>query len=555
MLLTLAGIGIMSMVVGFLFFTGAASSVNIDSDPLTWNRLFFGFNFRILTAFGFFLLLIGLFPVLAVLDASAKRGVKKLYVHLVLLVGFGLITLIYSMLSYPELGDQGYLKPLDSYQTWFDYFIVAALLIIIGLSPLLFSVQNRERLWNFKLLFGLFIVVGLLLQIISMVISFGIFDLTEMGLPEIGWDYFFLFGIIILFLGLVPLLLTASTRFRNVLHRLRIFWILGALIGIGILLGSYLVFTNPELIDLDIDWVIYFVYGTLLTILTVLLLVSSKQLHKTIYKLRYIWLLSLFLGIILVVISTILVLPTSPDIEAAIGTLLGNDFLGATWDIFYMYGIIITIVSLIIICSILYFETEEFIGLEGLIESVERLPDIEASSSEMIAYLEILSKSHENMVNQFKEAVRADKFRPRVYEAIVKEYQYRNRNIKSRIERFRKAGAIVSGVEEVETLFDVALGEPSEVVPSAPSPPPPTEVAKPAPPPTPPPTGPPAPSSQVPSPPPSPLSAPPAPGVMPSQPTESPLDLIADARSTSIAELRGEMLKELRRLREIFKEE
>ncbi|MHA1969586.1 MAG: hypothetical protein ACW964_17535 [Candidatus Hodarchaeales archaeon] len=41
----------------------------------------------------------------------------------------------------------------------------------------------------------------------------------------------------------------------------------------------------------------------------------------------------------------------------------------------------------------------------------------------------------------------------------------------------------------------------------------------------------------------------------PDRSPQSPLDLIADARSTSIAELRGEMLKELRRLREIFKEE
>ncbi|MFX0204427.1 MAG: hypothetical protein ACFFDT_00450, partial [Candidatus Hodarchaeota archaeon] len=82
-----------------------------------------------------------------------------------------------------------------------------------------------------------------------------------------------------------------------------------------------------------------------------------------------------------------------------------------------------------------------------------------------------------------------------------------------------------------------------------------------------PPSAPPVPPSQTPpipsstGAPPAPPSAslgvppPPSPGVTPSQPSESPLDLIADARSTSIAELRGEMLKELRRLREIFKEE
>jgi hypothetical protein len=185
----------------------------------------------------------------------------------------------------------------------------------------------------------------------------------------------------------------------------------------------------------------------------------------------------------------------------------------------------------------------------------------------MAAYLEILSKTQENMVNQFKEAVRADKFRPRVYESIVKLYQDRNRMIKSRITRFQKVGAAISAEEDVEALFDVALGEPSEEAPSEPPLPPIAEaVTAPTPPPTPP-SPPPAPPSTTPSLPPStgvlptppstPLGAPPppSPGVTPSQPSESPLDLIADARSTSIAELRGEMLKELRRLREIFKEE
>jgi len=52
-----------------------------------------------------------------------------------------------------------------------------------------------------------------------------------------------------------------------------------------------------------------------------------------------------------------------------------------------------------------------------------------------------------------------------------------------------------------------------------------------------------------------PSTPPPTPGTISEKSPQSPLDLIADARSTSIAELRGEMLKELRRLREIFKEE
>jgi hypothetical protein len=562
-LLTLVGIGILGMIIALLYFTGVISSVDHTADPVTWSRTLFGFDYRVITAYSFFLVLIGFLPVLVVMDASAKKSVKKLYVHLLLLFGIGLLILIYSVLVYGT-----YLTPFDPLQTWFEYFILAALLIIFSLMPILFSIQDHERLWSFKLLFALFILVGLILQIISIVIYAQIFEI-----PDVGWDIFFLFGLILLFLGMVPLLLTAGPTFRENLHRLRIIWILGALIGIVLVLVSYLVYAG--ILDLpDIDWFVILAFGGLLTLLTILPLTSVVQLTDILHKLRIIWLLTLFLGIISVIISAILILPESSEVEAAVGTLLGTSLFEVTWDVYYMYGTLITILSLTFICSILYFETEEESGAGGLVESVDRLPGIETTPSEMVAYLEILNKSQENMVNQFKEAVRADKFRPRVYESIVKLYQDRNRVIKTRISRFQKAGAAISAEEEVEALFDVALGEPSEAAPDAPSLPSIAQAVETPTPPSPPPTTPPTPPSAPPAPPsqappiPSPSAAPPtppsaslgapsppSPGVTPSQPSESPLDLIADARSTSIAELRGEMLKELRRLREIFKEE
>ena len=82
-LLTIAGIGILSILVALLYFSGVASSVESG----VWSRNILGFNYGILTAFGFFLLSIGVFPVLVVLDANAKKGVKKIYVHLLFLVG------------------------------------------------------------------------------------------------------------------------------------------------------------------------------------------------------------------------------------------------------------------------------------------------------------------------------------------------------------------------------------------------------------------------------------------------------------------------------------
>ncbi|MFX0204428.1 MAG: hypothetical protein ACFFDT_00455, partial [Candidatus Hodarchaeota archaeon] len=477
-LLTLAGIGILGMIVALLYFTGVANSIDINADPVTWSRTFFGFDYRVITAYSFFLVLVGFLPVLVVMDASAKKSVKRLYIHLLLLFGIGFLMLIYSALVYGT-----YLTPFDPLHTWFEYFILGALLIVLSLMPMLFSIQDHERLWNFKLLFLLFILIGIVLEIIS-IVSYG----QILEIPDIGWDIFFLFGLILLFLGMVPFLLTAGPTFRENLHRLRIIWILGALIGIVLVIVSYTVYAG--ILDLpDIDWFVILAFGGLLTLLAILPLTSAVQSTKTIRKLRFIWLITLFLGMIFVIVSAILILPESPEVEAAVGTLLGTSLFEVTWDVFYMYGVLITILSMTFICSIMYFETEEESGPGGLVESIDRLPGIETTPSEMVAYLEILSKSQENMVNQFKEAVRADKFRPRVYESIIKLYRDRNRAIKTRIARFQKAGAAVSVEEDVEALFDVALGEPSEAAPSAGPPLPPiAEAVEPPKPPSAPPT-------------------------------------------------------------------
>ncbi|MFX1247328.1 MAG: hypothetical protein ACFFBQ_08080 [Promethearchaeota archaeon] len=101
-LLTIAGIGVLSLFIALLYFTGVASSVDTAADPIRWNRLFYGLDYRVLTAFGFFLSIVGLFPSLAVLDTRGKKSVKKLYFHVLLLVGIGFLMLIYSNLVYGD---------------------------------------------------------------------------------------------------------------------------------------------------------------------------------------------------------------------------------------------------------------------------------------------------------------------------------------------------------------------------------------------------------------------------------------------------------------------
>lgn len=533
-LLTLSGIGILGMVIGYLYFSGIAST----------DRLFFGFSYEIIYAFSFFLLIIGFFPVLAAGDIDAKKSIKKIYVHLLLLLGFGFIFLIYSFLVYWDR-----LAPFNPSHTWFDYAIVATILIVFTLSALLFSVQNKERLWNFKILYGILILFGFLVLIVSTVVYGGYLDsIIDEGI--ITWEILLIIAGILLFMGLMPLIINASTNFRDILYKLRIIWLIGLLPGILLLVIAGLI--NAGYVDsslfLNIQWEVFYLYGSLLLVILLLFLAGAKNLHETLYKLRAIWLLSFLIGILVVLFSFIVILPTSPDIS----NIIGSFGLEMYYDVSYMYGIAITIFSLIFICSIVYFETEELVDSSGISGTSDLISESETTPGEMIAYLEIIQKSNENTINQFKEALREDKFRPRVYETLIKRHQDSNRAMKTKLEKLKSKSPLVSKDEPVSSLFDVALGTKSET----PTPPP---SSTPTAPPKPTPKGPPMPPKPAPSPPPTapsvPSPLPTAPSVPSAPPPQSPLDLIADARSTSIAELRGEMLKELRRLREIFKEE
>jgi hypothetical protein len=447
--------------------------------------------------------------------------------------------------------------------TWFDYSIVAVILIVFTLSSMLFSVQNHERLWNFKILFGILTILGFLLSIASMIVYGGyIPDIQDI----ITWDLLLLIAGVLFFIGFIPLLMYASTRFRDLLHKLRIIWlicVLGGLVPFAIagLINAGIV---EQSMLLNIDWYAFFIFSVFFLTISLLLLAGARDLYGTLHKLRFLWLITFFIGIILVIFSFIAVLPTSPFIYDAIGSF----GLEMYFDISYMYGVAITIFSLIFICAIAYFETEEIADSYGVPSVSDLISESETTTGEMIAYLEIVQKSNENIISQFKEAVREDKFRPRVYESLIKRYQDSNRSVKARLEKYKKRSPLTSEEEAVSSLFDKAIGtKPTTTLPpstppvdapkSTPSAPPMPPKSTPSAPPMPPKTVPPP--TSIPSVPPAmpsiPSAPPTTPSITPDKSPQSPLDLIADARSTSIAELRGEMLKELRRLREIFKEE
>ena len=549
-LLTFTTLGIMSIIFGFLYFTGAASS----------NRLLLGFDYKILIAFGIYLTLITVLPVLSGMDARAKTSVKKISPHLILMVCAGVLGLIYSFLVYGI-----YLTPIDVQHSWIDYFTISATILILGLLPLLFAIKDRDRLWNLKYVYFALIIVGIVLEIVA-VLVYGHYLDTLIQSLDVGWDAFFLSGGIFLLLGFSPLLIGASSNLRDFFNKTRFLWIIGVVISFAFIILSLAIridVLEPTAI-LDTEWFVWFWFGSLLLVVTTGILSSSRDFAGFLNKFSVIWILALLVGVIMFIISLLLAASSSPEIVDIIA--LPDNLAGYTWDFYFMYGAVISFFSIIIIISIIYFETEDVSGDVSSGLTTESFRDLKTTPSEMVTYLEILSKSEAALINQFKEAVREDKFRPRVYETLLKQYESRIRSYKSKISSIRKEPSKTRAADKVGAIFDTALGDVTPPKVTAKSPPPLPPVAPKSPPSamtSPPPSVPLPPKSvpqATPPPMPSPSIAPPSPvstdsGLTPTASSDSPLDLVADARSTSIAELRGEMLKELRRLREIFKEE
>ncbi|MFW9778751.1 MAG: hypothetical protein ACFFE8_07840 [Candidatus Heimdallarchaeota archaeon] len=551
LLVTLASLGVFLMALGLLYWTGMGGTP----------RVFYGFDYSYLVVFGFFLAL-GYYPALVSLDTGGKNSVRQIYVHLLLLFGLGLLILVYSLLT------PNFLTPLDPRHDWKEYYYFGAIFATFAFATLLLSAQDRWRIWRLKFVYLLIFLIGFLLVIVSLVtklddfMSLGLTDSIDLDVSM--WLNFYLYGTIVMLLGLLPMIISGSPEFRDRMHTLRFLWFLMALIGVILYIIPSIGFLDDFLglgiLPLEIvtgfGYWAFLGFGAVFLFLGMLLISSSPQAQGFIQKFRYVFLFILLLGVIQVVIAAIQVLPGSPEVSAILGgqSILDNTIQGMTWDVFFINGTVMTLIAVIFLGSIIFFETEHFGGTTPSIgPALDSLPGVKATPSEIRTYLELVTESNKILVANFKEAARKDQFRPRVYEALVKQIQTRDEVVRSRLSRLRRQ--LGDKATSRAAVFDSALGERATAIETVLSDEPGPAAAQPTPrmpPPTPSssiPPATPAPTPSIPTPPPAPST--PAPPVS----DQSPLDLIADARSTSIAELRGEMLSELRRLREIFKEE
>jgi len=348
-ILCLISIGIILTVISFLLFLGVIETADAVLYGLPEKSLF-GFEYQVLLAFGFYLTFLGVFLILPILDTKNRITLKKFEIFFLVSFIHGIELLIYSVLiSYV-------LPPLDPSHSWFDYYILGVFLILFSFSPIVFRIQDFKKLPAQKILCALLCLIGIFLYIFSLFVYN-----TSM------WRVLFLYGNIILYVGGLPLLVSYGANLRSSLDRLQIIWVLIAIIGVVIYLTPTLILNGlgPMSLFRYIRYFDFLTFGTIIILCGIVPLGLTNKYRNLINEFRFIWITLLFLGIIQVFISGMLVISTSYLVEIPLDIIIsgrthvGPMILGMTWDVFYINGAVMTMISLVFICPILFFETIE----------------------------------------------------------------------------------------------------------------------------------------------------------------------------------------------------
>ncbi|MFX0173928.1 MAG: hypothetical protein ACFE9L_18745 [Candidatus Hodarchaeota archaeon] len=348
-ILALMSVGILIIIISFLLFIEFIET----PDPVLYGmpeKSLFGIEYQILLAFGFYFTFVGLFLILPVQNHKNRTTLKRFETFFLLLCLHGIELLVYSILTL------NIFPPINPSHSWFDYYILGVFLILIGFSPIVFRIQDFLELKKQKILYILLCFVGI-----------SLFILCLLSYTTILWEALFLYGCISLYVGALPLLVSYATTFRSFLDHFQILWILITIIGMMIYLLPTLILNGlgPMSIFNLIKYFDFLTFGTLIILIGTIPLGLTRNKNSLIHKYRIIWIILLFLGMIQVFISGILILHTSYLVEIPIDiiisrvTHIGPMILGMTWDVYYMNGAVITIISFAFICPLLLFETLE----------------------------------------------------------------------------------------------------------------------------------------------------------------------------------------------------
>ncbi len=348
-------VGVLLILIGLTYFLGIFKidfEYSLLGAPV--NSLY-GITYLALYAFGFYLVI---FALLLILPALTKNQREKLKKYQKFFIAFGIIGL--GLISYSLLINPNILPILGSNQKWFDYFILGMIISFSNYLVLMFSTENFQELSNYNRVWFLLVCTGIIIEFLSLLAYWSLLRIIRMS--PTSWGDLYFIGIIFLFIGGLPLLLSykpTNQRDSLVLGHLSLILIISGII-------TYLAPTlalNGVLISLSIfkynRYFDYLFFGSLLLIVGVALASTLEGVHKYLRKSRTLWALVLILGFLQYFCSILLEITDTYFIDLGLDFLFlqsahGSLLFGMSWYVFLFNGLITTFSALIIVSSLIF---------------------------------------------------------------------------------------------------------------------------------------------------------------------------------------------------------
>jgi hypothetical protein len=352
-------IGVMIITIGLAFFLGIFKidfEYSLIGAPV--NSLY-GITYLTLITFGFFLVISSLLLILPSWDRESRKQLRK-YQKLFILFGIlGLSLILYSLLVYINI-----LPTLESNQTWFDYFIIGAIISIPNYLAITFSIVNFQDLSKYNRIWILLISTGIVIELLSLLTYWSL--LKIIGMSARSWGDLYLFGAVFLFMGGLPLLVSYKQMEKRISNGLGILSIVLIISGIVTYLAPTLAL-NGIFFPLSIfrynRYFDFLYFGSLILIIGISIASNLDIKQKYLDKFPVLWGFFLILGFIQYVISILMEITDSFFIDLGLDFLFaknehGSALFGMTWNVFLVNSIVTTLPVLIILSSLILNESK-----------------------------------------------------------------------------------------------------------------------------------------------------------------------------------------------------
>ena len=348
------------IVIGLTYFLGIFEidfEYSLLFPPAPVNSLY-GITYFALYAFGFYLVIFALLLILPTLTTNQRKGLNKYQKFFIALGVFGLGLISYSLLINPNI-----LPILGSNQKWFDYFIIGMIISFSNYLVLMFSTKNFQELSNYNWVWFLLVCTGIITEFLSLLTYWSL--LRIIWVSPTSWGDLYFIGLIFLFLGGLPLLLSYKPTGQKESLILGILSLILIISGIITYLAPTLAL-NGIFIPLSIfkynRYFDYLFFGSLLLTGGVALVSSLEATLKYLSKYSILWTIVLILGFFQYVCSILMEITDTYFIDLGLEFLFfqsarGSLLFGMPWYVFLFNGLITTFSALIIVSSLIFKES------------------------------------------------------------------------------------------------------------------------------------------------------------------------------------------------------